>query len=56
MGKALLVLVVVLHFALAVAIKFLFFKSGSPVPGGDGAGGAAPAEPAAPETPSMMFF
>ncbi|KFX91033.1 hypothetical protein O988_07946 [Pseudogymnoascus sp. VKM F-3808] len=55
-GKGLLVLVVVLHFALAVAIKFLFFKSGSPVPGGDGAGGAAPAEPTPSETPAMMFF
>ncbi|KFY34145.1 hypothetical protein V494_07023 [Pseudogymnoascus sp. VKM F-4513 (FW-928)] len=55
-GKGLLVLVVVLHFALSVAIKFLFFKSGSPVPGGDGKGGAAPAEPTPSDPAAMMFF
>lgn len=30
-SKALLVLVVVLHAALAIAIKFLFFAQGSPL-------------------------
>jgi len=43
-SKALLIIVVVLHFALAVTIKFLFFAHGSPVapsPPGD-----APTPPA----------
>ncbi|RYP51999.1 hypothetical protein DL768_002795 [Monosporascus sp. mg162] len=48
-SKVLLILVVALHFGLSLAIKILFFASGSPVAdkpdaGGD-AGGDKPAEP-----------
>lgn len=46
-SKILLVLVIALHLGLSVAIKILFFASGSPVAdkpnlGGDGGGAAAP--------------
>jgi hypothetical protein len=41
-SKVLLILVVVLHFGLAVAIKYLFFAHGSLAKGGDGSNDAAP--------------
>ncbi|RYP82680.1 hypothetical protein DL769_001587 [Monosporascus sp. CRB-8-3] len=48
-SKVLLILVVALHFGLSLAIKILFFASGSPVAGkpdaGGDAGGDEPAEP-----------
>ena len=58
-SKILLVLVVALHFGLALAIKILFFASGSPVAsdpadGGSAGGGGDDAPP--PDNPSLFRF
>lgn len=53
-SKALLILVVCLHAGLAIAIKILFFASGSPVNnGGKDVPAAAPTP--TPTTPAFMF-
>ena len=58
-SKILLILVVALHFGLALAIKILFFASGSPVAsdpadGGSAGGGGDDAPP--PDNPSLFRF
>jgi hypothetical protein len=58
-SKALLIIVLALHFGLSIAIKVLFFAHGSPARHDDGGAGTAPPaqDPGAPATPpAFMLF